>query len=111
MLKIFGEKRINILTGTSYKYQEKVIKASGTEIETTFFLNPEYSGISAVIYSCVDVFNYPTEISKAFLLFHNPLATSPLPLGFLKKGYEYWVDEHLKNKNWNQDIVGVLPNS
>jgi hypothetical protein len=99
------------VTGTSYEYQGEVIKASGTEIETTSFLNPEYSGISAVIYSCVDAFNYPTEISKSLLLFHNPLATAPLLLGFLKKGYEYWVDEHLKNKNWNQDIVGVLPDS
>ena len=91
------------VTGTSYEYQGEVIKASGTEIETTSFLNREYSGISAVVYSCVDVFNYPTVISKALLLFHNPPATTPLPLGFLRKGYEYWVDEQLKNKNWNQE--------
>jgi hypothetical protein len=90
------------VTGNSYEYQGEVIKISGAEIETTSFLNPEYSGISAVIYSCVDAFNYPTEISRALLFFHNPLATNPLPLGFLKKGYEYWVDEYLKNKNWNQ---------
>jgi hypothetical protein len=85
------------VTGTSYDYQGEVIKASGTGIETTSFLNSEYAGISAVIYSCVDAFNYPTEISKALLLFHNPLATTPLPLGFLEKGLEYWVDEHLNN--------------
>ncbi|MBW4553086.1 MAG: hypothetical protein KME35_18535 [Aphanocapsa sp. GSE-SYN-MK-11-07L] len=72
------------VAGTSYEYQGEVVKASGTEIETTSFLNPEYSGISAVIYSCVDVFNYPTEISKALLLFHNPLSATPLPLAFLK---------------------------
>ncbi|PZV12099.1 MAG: hypothetical protein DCF22_13155 [Leptolyngbya sp.] len=86
---------------TSYEYQGEIIKASGTAIETTSFLNPEYSGISAVIYSCVDAFNYSTEISKSLLLFHNPLATNPLPLGFLKKGYEYWVDGSLKNKIWD----------
>jgi hypothetical protein len=92
------------LTGSSYEYRGEVIKASGTEIETTSFLNPEYSGISAVIYSSVDAFNHPTEISKALLLFHNPLATNPLPFSFLKKGYEYWVEEqHLKNKDWNQE--------
>jgi hypothetical protein len=93
--------------GASYEYQGEVMKVSGTEIETTSFLNPEYSGISAVIYSCADVFNYPIEISKSLLLFHNPLATTPLPLGFLKKGHEYWVDEHLKNKNWNQGESSV----
>ncbi len=95
------------VTGIGYEDQGKIIKASGTEIETNAFLNPEYSGISAVIYSCVDVFNHPTEISRALLLFHNPLATTPLPLSFLKKGYEYWVDEHLKNKNWNQGESSV----
>lgn len=91
------------VVGTSHEYQGGVIKASGTAIETTSFLNIEYSGISAVIYSCVNVFNHPTEISRALLLFHNPLALNPIPLGFFKKGYEYWVDWHLRDKNWNQE--------
>jgi hypothetical protein len=90
------------VTGTSHEYQGEVIKVSGTGIETTSFLNTKYSGISAVIYSCVDAFNHPTEISKSLLLFHNPLALNPVPLGFLNKGYEYWVDWHLRYKNWNQ---------
>jgi hypothetical protein len=92
------------VTGTSYDYQGEVIKVSGAEIETTSFLNPESSGISAVIYSCADAFNYPDKISKSLLLFHNPLAINPLPLGFLRKGYEYWVDDqHLESRNWNQE--------
>jgi hypothetical protein len=91
------------LVDTSHEYQGAVIKASGTKIETTSFLNAEYSGVSAIIYSCADVFNHPVEISKSLLLFHNPLALNPIPLGFLKNGYEYWVDWHLKNKNWNQE--------
>ena len=89
---------------TSHEYQGEVIKSSGTEIETTSFLNPEYAGISAVIYSGADAFNYPAEISKELLLFHNPLAINPLPFGFLRKGCEYWVDEQrLTSKNWNQE--------
>lgn len=90
------------LVDTSYEYQGVVIKASGTEIETTSFLNAEYSGISAIIYSCTDVFNHPVEISKSLLLFHNPLALNPIPLGFLRNGDEYWVDWHLRTKNWDQ---------
>ncbi|MGB8699323.1 MAG: hypothetical protein WCD18_07905 [Thermosynechococcaceae cyanobacterium] len=90
-------------TSTSYEYQGEIFKASGTKIDTTSFLNSEFSGISAVVYSCADAFNYPDEISKSLLLFHNPLAINPLPLGFLRKGYEYWVDnQHLKSRNWNQ---------
>ena len=100
---LYSSEETSRVTEISYEYQGKVIKASGTEIETNCFLNSEYAGISAVIYSCVDAFNYPTEISNDILLFHNPLATNPLPLGLLKKGCEYWVDEHLKNKNWNQE--------
>lgn len=92
------------INGSSHNYQGEVTTATGAGVETTSFLNPEYAGISAVIYSCADVFNHPTEIGKELLLFHNPLATSPLPLGFLRKGCEYWcVDKNLKNKNWNQE--------
>lgn len=91
------------LVNTSHKHQGVVFKTSGTEIETTSFLNAEYAGISAIIYSCADIFNHPVEISKSLLLFHNPLALNPIPLGFLKNGYEYWVGWHLKNKNWNQE--------
>jgi len=88
---------------SSYAYQEHVVKKSGTQIPTTSFLNPEYADISAVIYSNADVLNFPEELSCGLLLFHNPLARNPLPLGFLKRGYEYWVDDddELKNKNWN----------
>ncbi len=91
------------LFDTSYEYQQYVTKASGSEIETTSFLNPEYSGVSAVIYSCVDVFQYPKEIGQSLLLFHNPLASNRLSPGFLKKGNEYWVDCHLRYKSWNSN--------
>jgi hypothetical protein len=91
-------------TSTSHEYQGEVFKASGTKVETTSFLNSEFSGISAVIYSCENALSYTDEISKSLLLFHNPLAINPLPLGFLRKGYEYWVDDqHLKSRNWNQE--------
>jgi hypothetical protein len=89
------------LNENSYQYQGEITKVSGTKIETDLFLNPEYSGISAVIYSYTDAFNCPTDIGKELLLFHNPLAANPLPLGFLKKGCEYWADAHLKSKSWN----------
>ena len=86
---------------SSYTYQDSVSKTSGS-IPKTSFLNPEYFGISAVIYSSVDVFNFPEELNRGLLLFHNPLARNSLPLGFLKHGYEYWIDDdELKNKNWN----------
>lgn len=89
--------------GSSREYRDAVAKKSGTTIATTSFLNPEYSGISAVIYSPVDAINRPLDnFAGALLLFHNPHASNPLPLGLLKKGTEYWVEDgQLKNRNWN----------
>lgn len=87
---------------SSYAYQGHVVKTSGTQIPTTSFLNSKYADISAVIYSNVDVLNIPDNLGNGMLLFHNPLARNPLPLGFLQCGVEYWVDdEELKNQNWN----------
>lgn len=98
------DKETHNIVNTSYEYQGNVIKASGMGPKTTSFLNPEFSGISAVIYSCADTVNYPTEISRSLLLFHNPLAVNPIPLGFLKKGHEYWIeDQYLRIKDWNQE--------
>lgn len=91
------------VTSRVHGYQGEIIKKSGARVETTSFLQNENSGISAVIYSRADVFNHPSEMSKALLLFHNPLAANPLPLGFLKKGHEYWLQNgRLISKNWNQ---------
>ena len=87
---------------SSYAYQGHVAKTSGTQIPTTSFLNSEYADISAVIYSNVDVLNFPENLGHGLLLFHNPLARNPLPLGFLQCGVEYWVDDdELKSQNWN----------
>ncbi len=100
------------IVNTTYGYQGAVVKRSGTKIPTTSFLSPEYSGISAVIYSCVDVFNYSSVLGSSLLLFHNPLASNPLPLGFLKRGFEYWVEGAekrnnclLKRKSWSDNYI------
>lgn len=95
------------IVDSTYEYKGAVKKLSGTEIPTTSFLNPNYSGISAVIYSNVDAFNYPSTLGSSLLLFHNPLAANPLPAGFLKRGVEYWVEKQnncsLKRKSWNNN--------
>jgi hypothetical protein len=97
--------KIMKVVASSREYRPAVTKKSGTAIATTSFLNPEYSGISAVIYSPVDAINRPMDnLAGALLLFHNPLASNPLPRGFLKRGHEYWVEsEQLKSKNWHRE--------
>ena len=98
------------IVDSTYEYKGTVKKLSGTEIPTTSFLNSDYSGISAVIYSNVDAFNYPSTLGSSLLLFHNPLAANPLPVGFLRRGVEYWVERvekqsncSLKRKSWNNN--------
>ncbi|MHC5825466.1 MAG: hypothetical protein ACYT04_58860, partial [Nostoc sp.] len=60
-----------------------------------------YDGISAVLYSCVDVLNRPQEFGDDFVLLHNPLAKNKLERGFIKLGREYWVEKSiLESTSW-----------
>lgn len=85
----FGDETVSINVKTSksidstHNYQDSVSKYSGAQIQTMSFCNGEYFDISAVIYSCVDALHLPEKPSQGLLLFHNPLAKNPLPLGFL----------------------------
>ncbi|MBW4451354.1 MAG: hypothetical protein KME55_01055 [Nostoc indistinguendum CM1-VF10] len=84
-----------------YQYQDQVSKVSGSSVSTDIFLNNQYDGISAVLYSCVDVLNRPQEFGDDFVLLHNPLAKNKLERGFIKLGREYWVEKSiLEYTNW-----------
>lgn len=84
-----------------YQYQDQVRKVSGFSVSTDIFLNNQYDGISAVLYSCVDVLNRPQEFGDDFVLLHNPLAKNKLERGLIKLGREYWVEKSiLESTNW-----------
>ena len=89
------------LVGSTYEYQGQVLKRSGTGIPTTAFQDPRYEGISAVIYSCSDVFNHPDVLGSDFVTVYNPLARNPLPRNFFQRGSVFWVDWHLRNHRWS----------
>jgi hypothetical protein len=94
------------VVGFSHEYKDTVEKISGARISTAPFLDLAYSGISAVLYSCVDVFNHPAAPGTDLLLLRNPIARNPLEAGFLGRGYEYWVEDMiLKNKSWNAVVT------
>ena len=72
-------------------------KASGTEIPTTGFTNDSLAMISALIYSRVDCAHPPARLGDDFTCVHNPNARSPLPIGFLGRGLEYFaLGDYLK---------------
>ncbi len=84
-----------------YQYQDKVNKVAGSSVSTDIFLNNQYDGISAVLYSCVDALNRPQKFGDDFVLLHNPLAKNKLERGFIKLGREYWVEKRiLESTNW-----------
>jgi len=79
-----------------YKYRDSVIKKTKNchiPISTRFFLNPNYSFVSGVLYSYANAFN-PIELDKLgcdFFFIHNPLAKNKIIEGAIKCGQEYVV--------------------
>jgi hypothetical protein len=111
----FGNKSILIDTESGqpidqfYQYQDRLLKKSGSSVSTDIFLQPEYSGISAILFSCIDAVNRPNKLGDDFVLLHNPIAARQLPRGFIKLGREYWVDgSELKCTNWDIEIKSSL---
>lgn len=81
------------VVGSSYAFEDRVVKTKGAEVRTDNFLSPgTFNGISAVLYSCADAVNRPPTAGGDFLIVHNPHASAPLPLGALPAAYEYTSD-------------------
>lgn len=78
--------------GLHADYPDRINNLKGASIKTDVFLSPSYAHISAVVYSYADWINVPSEPGKEFMLVHNPMATNPLPRGWLSAGKEYWME-------------------
>jgi len=84
-----------------HQYQDASYKKSGSPVSTNIFLNSDYDGISAILFSNVNALNYPNYPGNDFVLIHNPRAKNPLPRGFIELGREYWVENStLKHRLW-----------
>jgi len=79
----------------SFKYKDYVNKIGKQDknimIKTDYFLDRNYSCISAVIYSYANVMDSTETLNlgKDFFLIHNPLADNPLLEGSIACGIEY----------------------
>lgn len=95
----------NKIVGEEYSYRPEVKKESGASVSTRVFLDPVFSGISGILFSNSDFLNHPPKIGKEFVFVHNPLASNPLPKGWLSVGREYEIkDNRLEVKNWNENM-------
>ena len=74
--------------GEGHQLRFKLPKPNGSEVPTGLFLDPSYTMVSAIW--AVD-FNGHRAIGnpEPSCLIHNPLATNPLPRGFLPADQEY----------------------
>lgn len=101
-LRIFdGEKRLENPTH-HWTHRPTIAKQSGTEIDTLFFLIPEFANISAIIYSNKSVLNSRIN-NEPIVIIHNPLAKNPIPLS----DFDFFVQYH-KDKS-SDALLTKLP--
>ena len=75
----------------SWNSRPSVDKKSKASVDMLFCREQCYEGISAVMYCTSDIFNgpyLPKELGENICVVHNPLATNPLPSGFVPFGDE-----------------------
>ena len=88
-LEMLIDRKTKMALGTRYQYRPAVKKISGSPVSTEIFLDQQYCGISAILYSCASGYGSSSPLGTDFILVHNPQASQPLPPGFLPCGREY----------------------
>lgn len=85
----------------AYEHRPFLQKASGAQVSSMTFLDPQFSGIAAVLSASSLWF----ETARPHLvMIHNHLARRPLPLGWLRRGTEHFaVDGHLERRHLGLD--------
>ena len=88
---------------TGYSYRDEIVKPSGKKVSTKFFPEPKYAGISAILFSNIDISCLPDNYGDDFLFFRNPMAINSLPAGWLKAGVEYRLEGNkFFKKRWKR---------
>jgi hypothetical protein len=88
---------------TRYSIRHQIIKYNDKPIRTNYFLDSEYSSLSAVIFSDAYALSLPKPDGREFKLVHNPYARNPISRGLFKVGSEYWAEgTRIRSTNWNE---------
>lgn len=86
--------QINVKNGeTSYSHRDIIEKSNKSTVSVNYFINPNFSFISGVLFSDKTVLNHPENIGDDCIFVNNPFA-------------ENIVDEKIVNsfKNWTADV-------
>ena len=65
--------------------REFLTRDSGKTVPAALFDDPEFSIVSGVLYSSVDLWNAPQDARTTLSLFANPMASVPVPAAFQKR--------------------------
>jgi len=85
-------------SGNFFEHRPQLKAIRNRLVEMNYFLGKEYNGISAVLYSNVDLLNCPDKPEEKFVIVKNPIAKNPIPNTFFK-GIDNWVfDKKLKDR-------------
>lgn len=95
------DRKSHKIVDSQYEYKDTITTAKDSPVSTNIFQNVDYNGISAVLYSHMNVVNRPNGIGVEVHIVHNPLADNKLPHGIFPFGIEWWVEgKELINKQW-----------
>ncbi len=98
--------RMGNVVDQRHVHRDQIVKESGNPVSTDVFLDDRYAGISAVLYSSVDVANCPPRLGADFRLVHNPIAQVPIKRASFAFGTEYWIEgDELKWTKRNENIA------
>ena len=88
---------------TQYSVRHQIVKHNHEPIRTNCFLDSEYRGVSAVIFSDAYPLSFPKRDGRELKLVHNPYAENPIDRGLFKIGCEYWVEGmQIQSRTWNE---------
>jgi hypothetical protein len=72
----------------------RILKASGTTVDTGVFLDEAYGVISGVLFAGAHPLRVKGLHPDGLAYLHNPKAVAPLPRRWLRAGIEYWVEDN-----------------
>lgn len=90
-------------SGSFFEHRPQIRKTNNIPVEMNYFLKKEYDGISAVLYSNVDLLNCPDKPEENFIIVKNPIAKNPIHNTFFK-GIENWSFDE-KRKRWRRKKI------
>ncbi len=75
-----------------YLLRLSIEKESGAPVDTTFFLDPTYLGISGILYSLASFWDLQSQAANNLVYVHNDKASCPLPSGWAHAGKDCWKE-------------------